>query len=132
AEIEAAQERALVGVQRADVDAAEGVGAGRWRVEAADDVHGRRFARAAGAHDRHELPAVDPEVHAVERPHFGGAFAIDLGDGAKLHDGEVRRRDAHSLTSTSTTTGVPAFKPSPMISVRRPSLPPIVTSTRSS
>ena len=51
-----AQQRTLVRGHRADRHAQEAVGAGGRRVEAAEDVHAGRLARAARAHDRDELP----------------------------------------------------------------------------
>ena len=55
AEIVAAQQRALLAGERSDVDALEAVCAIGWQVEAPEDVHGRRLARAARTHHRDEL-----------------------------------------------------------------------------
>ena len=51
----APQQRTLVAVEPVHGHAAEQVGAGARRVEAAEDVHGRGLARAAGPHDGDEF-----------------------------------------------------------------------------
>ena len=50
------------------------------RVEAAEEVHERRFAGAGGADDRHHLALVDLEVDAFERFDFHLAGVVDLAD----------------------------------------------------
>jgi hypothetical protein len=52
---------APVGVERADLPAGHPVASGGRPVEAADDVHERRLARARLPHDRDELAVVDLE-----------------------------------------------------------------------
>src|SRR5450631_2302428 len=49
------------------VDPVEQVAPGAWPVEAAQDVHECRFARAARAHDRDEPAALNRNAHASER-----------------------------------------------------------------
>ena len=88
ADIEVAQVRAAVAVEPAGVDAVEAVAAGGRRIEAADDVHRRRFARAGRAHDGDELAAVDRQVDAGQRVDLRFALAIGLPD---LVEGEQRR-----------------------------------------
>ena len=58
----------------ADADLTRGEG-----VEAGDAVHEGGLARPGGAHDGAELAAGKVEGHAVQRPHLGGALAVDLG-----------------------------------------------------
>ena len=55
AEVLAPQERTLVARQALDVHSAEEIRARRRAVERADDVHGRRLARARRAHDGDEF-----------------------------------------------------------------------------
>ena len=68
-------QRALIGGQRADLDDVEAVGAGRWLVEAADDVHAGGLARAARAHHRDEVSVEHVEIDAPERLDRGLALA---------------------------------------------------------
>ena len=58
--------RLLVVVHGGHVHAPQPVGAGGGYVQTADDVHGGGLARPGGAHDGHELPLVDGEVHPVQ------------------------------------------------------------------
>src|SRR5262249_12583541 len=58
---------ALIGGQIRDVGAAEVIGAARRAVEAADDVHERRFARARRPHYGDERSAVDLDRDAAQR-----------------------------------------------------------------
>ncbi len=90
AEIMPAQQRALLAVEPPDLDAVEKVAAARRLIEAADDVHGRRLARARWAHHRHELAFADAEADAVKRAHAALAAPIDLGDVAELDQGRAR------------------------------------------
>src|SRR5712691_7758345 len=48
-------------------------------VKAADDVHQRRLAGAAGAHDRDELALADMQVDALQRRHREPAHPVRLG-----------------------------------------------------
>ncbi len=65
AEVVAAQERALVARELVDAHIPEDVGAGGRRVEAAEDVECRRFARTARSHDGHEFALADGEIDAA-------------------------------------------------------------------
>src|SRR2546425_578996 len=96
----------LVVRELSDVLPGEDVLAGVGDVEAADDVHERRLARARRAHDRDELALVDVEVDPLERVHdVVLAHAVGLRDPAKLDDGgpELLHR----------TTGPPGPGPNP-------------------
>src|SRR5690606_26063948 len=125
AEVAAPQQGLLVLRQGADVEAAKVIVAAGGEIEAPDDVHARRFARAARAHNRYELALVDREVGAIERPHLGLTLAIDAADVR-----EVDERRARHLSTTSTSTSVPTSKPL-AISVESPSLGPVFTGTDS-
>src|SRR5439155_975814 len=72
--------RQLVVVEPGDVGAIEQVAAAGRHVQAADDVHQRRFARAACAHDGNEVATPDVEVDALQRRHLDPAHAVGLGD----------------------------------------------------
>ena len=89
AEVAPAQPRALVARQRLDVRAVEQVLPGARRVQAAEDVHRGRLARAAGPHDGDELAGGDVEVDALQRQQLGLAAAVDLGHAAQA---DQRRR----------------------------------------
>ena len=60
--------------------AVEEVAARGRAIEAAEDVHQRRLARARGAHDGDELAPLDDERHVVERVHLDVAEPVDLAD----------------------------------------------------
>ena len=63
----------------------------RDAVERADQVEQRRLARAARARDRHELAALDDEVHASQRVCRDGALVqVVLGDAFDLDHGHVQ------------------------------------------
>ncbi len=64
----------------------------RRHVEAADDVHQRRLARAGGPHDRDVLTALDDQVDPVDGAHDGVAAAVDLRHRVQLDDRRVIRR----------------------------------------
>ena len=67
-------------VERADVDPVEEELAAGGYVEAADDVHQRRLARAGGAHDRDEVAPLDDERDAAEGVHLDVAHHVGLDD----------------------------------------------------
>src|SRR6185503_14367928 len=155
ANVVAAEKRQLLAVEAGDVDAAEVVVAAGRHVEAAEQVHARRLAGAAGAHHRHELAGEDVEVDAAQRVHRGGAFAVDLDDAlqreqrlAAVAAERGRRlllwryqarylaepRLGHSLAplvATSTITSSPSFRSRLKTSVRWPSVEPVPTQTGS-
>ena len=72
------------GARRAGGRRPRRAGSGRGRhVEAADDVHQRRLARAGRAHDRDVVAALDRQVDAGEGVHDRARPAVGLGD--RLH-----------------------------------------------
>src|SRR5690606_27642591 len=73
AEVFAAQGGQVVRVEPARLAAADAVGAGTWPVEAAEDVHQGRLARAGGADDGDHLALLDAQVDVLE--HGDGLFA---------------------------------------------------------
>src|SRR5262249_55485104 len=72
--------------QLADVDPVQQVRAGGGDVEAADDVHQRRLARAGRAHDGHVVAAIEAQRDPAQGVHGGLAFAIHLAHVADLED----------------------------------------------
>ena len=72
-----ANARQLVVGELPDLLALERVGAAGGRIEAADQVHERRLARARGAHDRDVLVGLDVEVHPVQRVDLLGADLVE-------------------------------------------------------
>jgi hypothetical protein len=81
--------------QLADHIARELIGAAVRRVEATEDVHERRLARAGRTHDRDELRRVDVEVDAPERMHLDLlADPVRLRDAAQAHDRIGDRRES--------------------------------------
>ena len=70
----------LVGRQIRHLLVVEPVLAAGRPVEAAEDVHQRRFARAGLAHQRHHLAARDRDRHALEHGHVQLAEVIRFGD----------------------------------------------------
>ena len=67
-------------------NAVELVGSGGRRVEAADDRHQRRLARARRPHQGHELAALHREIDAAQRVHGRPVGAEHLGEAARLDD----------------------------------------------
>ena len=93
----------LVVGQGQDVHPVEVVGPAGRGVQAAEDVHHRRLARAGVAHDRDHLALVDAQRDAVERPHLDGAGAVDLRD---VHELEHRHRcPAATIATLSSESG---------------------------
>ncbi len=80
----------VVVVELLDRRPVEDVAAGGRPVEAADDVHQGRLARARRPDDRHELAVVDDQVDAVEGPDVDPAGLVDPAD-----PGEGDERRAH-------------------------------------
>ena len=91
----------------AHVDAVEPVPAARRHVEAADDVHQRRLARARRAHDRDEVAALDGQRDAAQRVHLDVADRVRLDDLTQLDDGrgEPRPRAAAARATALTVAG---------------------------
>ena len=63
--------------------------AARRLVEAGEDVHQRRLARARRAHDRDELARLDVERDAAQRVDGGLALAVAARDVRRLDDGAL-------------------------------------------
>ena len=92
ADLAVADHGQLVFVQLPDVDAVEQVATRGRVVEAADDVHQRRLARAGRAHDRHVVAALDGQVDAGDGVHGGVTGAIGLADAASAMTGRLTAR----------------------------------------
>src|SRR4029077_4004201 len=60
------------------------------RIQAADNVHQRRFTGARGAHDGDKLPLVDFQRDVQQGRHGDVAHAINFGDVLDLNDGGHR------------------------------------------
>ena len=78
ADVVAAQLRQRLVVGAVVAAARDGDGAGRWRLERADDVQQRALARARRPHDRDHLAGRHHEVDAVECTHLRASFAEHL------------------------------------------------------
>src|SRR3546814_17746649 len=87
-------------------------------VEAAEDVHRRRFAGSGRAHDGSDIAALDIEVDALQRLESSRTAAVGLGDPAKDDQGIAHSSAAASLP---VLTSIPGFTPYPSTTVRRPS-----------
>src|SRR5574343_964649 len=124
----AAQQRALAAGHVFDMCATEQELAGARSVEAAENVHGGRFTRTAGAHDRHEFAFVDVQVYATQGLKGGVAFAVGLGDVAQGNQ-PLGWRVRHFLAgfSSSVITRAPSRRSPPVISVNCPLVNPVVT-----
>ena len=84
----AAQPGQFVGVQPGHVFTGKQIASGRGSVEAAEDVHQRRFARTRGADDGHELARVNRQADTFEYVDFGGVdAAVDLADVVQVNQG---------------------------------------------
>ena len=70
AEFLAAQARKLVRIEFRNVVACEEIASACRPIEAAQNVHQRRFAGARLAHDRHELAGINIERDAAQRLHL--------------------------------------------------------------
>src|SRR5206468_1828158 len=84
ADLAAAHLRQLVVLETPDLLAVESVASAGRHVQAAEDIHQRTLARAAGPHDRDELAVVDREADALQRAHVNSPEVIDLGDADDL------------------------------------------------
>src|SRR3989338_943043 len=125
AQVAPPQARALIAAERLHLHALEFVGAGGGHVQAAQRVHRRGLARSAGTHDGDELPLLDVQVHALQGLEGGVAFAVGFGDAAQADQGGL----AHGAVPErcSVITAMPSESPSPLTSVLRPSLMPVLT-----
>ena len=86
-ELLVAQVGKLVAVETGDVHAVEQVAARGGPVEAAERVHERGLAGAAGAHDGHKLALVQLQGDAADGVHLHLARIVDAVDVLKLDDG---------------------------------------------
>ena len=90
----APQRRQSIAVQTGHVHAADAIGSGGRPVEAADDVHEGGLARAGGAHDCDEFPALDRQGHVLQdrqrlaaRDTCGRPWSLEQG---RRHHGPFR------------------------------------------
>src|ERR1700731_835424 len=79
----------FVVIKRADPAASQPVAAGRWRVQASDQIHQRGFAGTRRPHDCHVLTAANIQGHASKRLYLFGTHLVRLP--------EVLRPDGESL-----------------------------------
>src|SRR5207248_9430547 len=75
-----ADRRQLVVREPRHVAAVQEIRAGRRPIEAAEDMHQRRFARPGGTDDRDELAALDVDRETAERMDLDVADVVDLGE----------------------------------------------------
>src|SRR3954454_6375890 len=103
-------------VERGDLDAVQDDRPGGRAVEAGEDVHQRRLARAGRAHDRREAALREVDRHAVERADGGLALAVDARDvlggddegTGKAHGSEPRPGPDGAGTASRTSGRGPA------------------------
>jgi hypothetical protein len=88
----AAQRRQFVERKRRYVVSRDAIAAAGRPVEAADDVHERRFAGARRTHDGDEFAGFDRERHAVERAHHRLAVGIEPPHVLRFRAAPVRGR----------------------------------------
>ena len=88
-------------VELRDVASFQEVAARRRGVEASQDAHERRLARARRPHDRDELAGVDRHRHAAERVHHVRAQPVVLRQVPRLDDGLSHHSIAGTLGSFS-------------------------------
>ena len=79
AQITSTDARTLIPAQCLNMDTFEQISAGGWRIQTAQNIHGRRFARTAGTHDGNKLAFFNLKADLVERHQLTGPFAIALG-----------------------------------------------------
>src|SRR5215467_6873952 len=82
-----ADSRQLLLIQIGDVGAFEPIVARSRFIQASQDVHERRFAAAAGAHDGDELSSPDLEGYATQSMHPGFPHLVGLVQVLNLYDG---------------------------------------------
>ncbi len=102
----------------ADVHPVEQVVAASRHVEAPDDVHECRLARARRTHDRDEVAALDDERHASECEHLNATHRVALHDVDECDDGvgavpTFRVEQAPSTTQERATSCQPPKPPPP-------------------
>ena len=121
ADVAAAQFRQLAVVHGRDVLAVDLHGPRRRAVEAGEQVHERRLARARRPHDRRELPAGDVDGHAAQRVDGGLALTVLALEVSGGDDRRVARhapfcagrRSAVKARSRARQTGSPLEAGSP-------------------
>jgi len=82
----AAVERTLIGIQGAEFAPIDANAAGSGSIQAADQVEESRFAAAADANYRQQLPSMDIEADPRQRPDVDCSHAINAGKIPKLDD----------------------------------------------
>ena len=134
AQIAPSQQRALVAAEALDMMASEQEAAGGRHVEAAEDVHRRRFARSRRAHHGHEVARSDIEIDALQRLERGLAAAEAFGDADQPDQGIGRRSGHHRAhlpfcASLPVATCMPGLSASLVTLVNVPLLSPTSTFT---
>ena len=90
-----------------NVDAVEQVSPGCRAVEAAEDVHERRLAAPARAHDRDESAPLDVDAHATQRVDARLPQCVVLVNTLDAEDRAVRSR--HRRSRSGHALGLPAY-----------------------
>jgi hypothetical protein len=80
----APQQGALVAVEPFNVDAAKAIFAGGRAIEAAEQVHRRRFTGTARPHHRDEIAGLNGEINPAQRLKCGLTLTVSLGDAAQF------------------------------------------------
>src|ERR1035437_4684691 len=125
------QKRPLVACQLPYLHTLKPIFAGSRRVQAAQDVHARALAGAAGPYHRHKLTPLNPQVHAPQRLHGRGSGPIHLSHAPQLNQ---RRAVSPLFTgrihrfalASSVTSSIPGSTCPLTTSVCCPSLRPFV------
>src|SRR5690606_35452983 len=99
--------------QPGGIAAVEHVAAGRGTVQAPDDVHQRRLARARRTDQGNVLIVADVKVHAGQGQHFLVTHQVTLGD--------VAQRDHSSSPVPPSSSSPSSFERSSRCSTRSPS-----------
>ena len=97
-----------IAIQLRDIGSRHPIGAAGGFVEAAKDIHQRRFSRAGGAHDRHHLPGMDTEGDPLEDLNAAVAGRIAATNITQLEQG---RHFAAPLALSPTITSSPSSSP---------------------
>ena len=84
-----------------------------------DDVQQRRFAAAAGSHDRHELAVVDRERHVTQREHFAPSrssqYRLETWPTSSFTMHRAYRKASLALRSSSALMAAPnSFSKNPL------------------
>src|SRR5690606_32431191 len=113
-QIVAAQKRAAVTVERAHIDPAKTVNAACGRIEAADNIHGGRFARTARPHNGHKLPRLNRHIDPAQGPCRRIAFAVHPANALKADHcclAPVMTRSPTAASPSFKTVTVPSVSP---------------------